>query len=69
MGVMLGFEVTVGALFLAYIGGAAVAVYCIARKQLALQSRMAFGTFLTVATFGCLLWGAELVEWYLGLLL
>ncbi len=65
MGMMLGLTVTIAALFLAYIVGAAVALFAIARRRLALQSRIAFGTFLSFATVLCLLWGRELVEWYL----
>jgi prepilin signal peptidase PulO-like enzyme (type II secretory pathway) len=68
MGVMLGFSVTVAALFLAYLLGALVAVYAIVRKRLAMQSRMAFGTFLAISTFCCLLWGDNMVQWYRELL-
>lgn len=68
MGLMLGLGVTVVALFLAYIVGACVAVYLLLAKRADLQSKVAFGTFLTAATVVCLLRGPAMLQWYLQLL-
>jgi len=68
MGCMLGWKVTVVALFVAYIGGACVAAYLLIRKRADLQSRVAFGTFLTTATVICILWGDALLAWYVQFL-
>lgn len=68
LGFMLGFRVTVLALFLAYIVGACVAVYLLIAKRADLQSKVAFGTFLSASAVVCLLWGTSMVEWYLNLL-
>jgi prepilin signal peptidase PulO-like enzyme (type II secretory pathway) len=69
MGVMLGLWVTVAALFVAYIVGALVAIVLLARQKAGLQTHLAFGTFLSGATFICLLYGPRMVEWYVSFLL
>lgn len=69
MGLLLGWQVTIAALILSYVGGAIIAVILIVQKKAKMQSHIPFGTFLTVATFACLLFGEEIVQWYLGLIL
>ena len=68
MGAMLGLRVTVLAIFLAYLFGACIAVILLVCKKAGLESRIAFGTFLTTATFFCLFLGQHVVSWYLHLL-
>lgn len=68
MGVMLGFPVTLAALFFAYLFGALVGLILLAYQKAGLQTRIAFGTFLSASTFLCLLWGVRVVEWYVHLL-
>lgn len=64
MGAALGVSRTLIALFLAYIGGAVIALVLIARGQKQAGSRLPFGTFLTVATFVALLFGTEMAAAY-----
>ncbi len=64
MGAALGLSRTLVALFLAYIGGAIVALILIARGQKQPSSRLPFGTFLTIATFVALLCGAQIAVTY-----
>ncbi len=69
MGLMLGWKVTIAALVLAYVGGALVAVALLLQKKAQMQSRIPFGTFLSAATFICLLFGEEIIDWYFQLLI
>lgn len=64
MGAALGVSRTLVALFLAYIGGAVVALILIARGQKKAGSHLPFGTFLVAATFVALLYGAEIAAAY-----
>lgn len=68
MGLMLGFQSTLAALFLAYVVGAGFALVLLATKKAAMSSRLPFGTFLSVATMGALLYGDAIVNWYLHLI-
>src|SRR3989339_91065 len=65
MGIMLGWEQTLAALILAYVGGALIAVVLLLQKKVTAQTRIPFGTLLTVATYSCLLYGNTIIEWYI----
>jgi leader peptidase (prepilin peptidase) / N-methyltransferase len=66
MGLFLGREVG-PALFVALLAGAAVGVAMIAREGAAARKRaIPFGPFLALGGVVGLLYGSELVEWYLG---
>lgn len=68
IGLWLGFPNIVLALFLSYILGAIVAVPLLLSKRKGMNSAVPFGTFLAVGTFITLLWGNQIVGWYLGML-
>ena len=68
MGLALGVQKTLVALFFAYIGGAVVALILIAFKKKALTSKVQFGTLLTVATFFSLLFGQKIASAYLHII-
>lgn len=68
MGVILGWKVTIFALVLAYVLGAIFSVFFISLKKKSMGSEVAFGTYLSVATFIAMLWGERIVSWYLSLL-
>ncbi|MFC1597911.1 prepilin peptidase [Patescibacteria group bacterium] len=68
MGLMLGWQKLLVALFLAYVSGAFTGLLLLGTKKAKLKSRLPFGVFLTVATFICLLYGDQIIQWYLGLL-
>ena len=67
MGVMVGFPGILMALLLAIVGGGLVAIILLALKLKGRKETMAFGPFLSLATMVTLLWGPELMRWYLGL--
>ena len=67
MGVMVAFPGIVVALLLAVIGGGLAAVILLAFKLKGRKDAMPFGPFLSLATMVTLLWGDNLLRWYLGL--
>jgi prepilin signal peptidase PulO-like enzyme (type II secretory pathway) len=68
MGVSLGIAKTLVALFIAYVGGALIALLLIAFKQKELSSKIPFGVFLAVATFVSLVFGDQISNTYLHFL-
>ncbi len=64
MGLMLGWPQTIVALMLAYILGSIIGIGLIIFGKKQFGSQIPFGTFLTLATFVVLLYGAELIAWY-----
>ena len=68
MGVILGWPRILVALILAYVFGAVISLIQIALKKKELKSATPFGIYLTSATLVAMLWGEEIVAWYVGLL-
>lgn len=68
MGAMLGWPHVIPALFLAYIVGAVVGLGLLIAKRATPKSQVPFGTFLTLATFIIMLWGEDILAWYLGVI-
>lgn len=68
IGALLGWQVSLLALFIAFVGGSLVGIGLIIAKKKKLKSQVPFGTFLTASAFICMLWGVEIVRWYLGML-
>ncbi|MBU1165199.1 prepilin peptidase [Patescibacteria group bacterium] len=66
MGFMLGWQFGLLALFLAYMIGAVVGIVLIIQKKKGFKSEVPFGTFLSLATLIVLLYGQEILSWYLG---
>lgn len=66
VGVMLGFPRILVALLLAVVGGGLIAGILLALKVRGRKEAIAFGPFLSLATMFTLLWGHELITWYLG---
>lgn len=69
MGVILGWKLTILALFLAYIIGAVIGIILLIFSKKKFDSQIAFGTFLTVATFICMFWGDGILNWYFRLIM
>lgn len=69
MGVLLGWEKTLVALFLAYVMGALVGVILIIKKKKQMGEAIAFGTFLVVGTLIALFYGDVIIDWYLNIIL
>jgi len=68
IGALLGWQVSLSMLFIAFVSGSLVGIALILFKQKKWKSQVPFGTFLTVSTFICMLWGQKIVEWYLGMI-
>lgn len=69
MGIILGWPKIILALGLAYVAGAILSLVIISfDKNKSLKSEVPFGTYLAAATFFTMLWGDEILRWYLGLL-
>jgi len=69
MGLLLGFPNILVALFLAFFFGAIIGIGLIIFGKKKLKSEIPFGPFLITGTFIAMLWGEELIDWYLGLIL
>src|SRR3989338_1567863 len=67
MGLMLGWQYLLVALFLAYLIGAGVSLVLLARKKKAMSSEIPFGPFLAAGTFIALIYGRPILAWYLNL--
>ncbi len=68
IGLMLGWPNVLVALFLAYVIGAVYAVGLLVTGKAKMQTHIPFGTFLALATLVVMLYGRQIVGWYLGLL-
>ena len=69
IGVILGWKLTILALMLAYILGAIVGVILLISAKKKRDSQIAFGTFLSVATFLTMFYGDFALNWYLRLIM
>ena len=67
MGLMLGFKLVLVALFLSYILGATIGLILIFSNRKKMSSQVPFGPFLVAGTFIALLYGQQLLNWYLNL--
>lgn len=68
MGFLLGPWLGVVALLVSYVAGAAAGVVLLLAKKRELGSHVPFGTFMAAATIITMLWGQQILDWYLGLL-
>lgn len=66
MGVLLGWQAVLVALFLSYIIGAIVAISLLIKKKVSAKSQLPFGVFLAPATIIAMFWGAKIATWYLS---
>lgn len=65
MGFMLGWPNVIVALFLSYLIGAGSAMILLFTKKKKMGSTIAMGTFLAIGSLITLLWGNQILEWYL----
>lgn len=66
MGLLLGWQATLVALFFSYVTGSIIGVLLIALQKKSGKSMLPFGPFLVLGTMIALLWGKEILAWYLG---
>jgi prepilin signal peptidase PulO-like enzyme (type II secretory pathway) len=69
MGLVLGFPLIFLALLIAFVSGSFVGLGLIAAKKKKFKSKIPFAPFLIFGTFIALFWGANIIEWYIHLLL
>ena len=67
MGLILGVKMLLVALLLAYLSGAIIGIILIAAGKKKMSSQIPFGTFLSLSTFITILYGPQLLHWYLNL--
>lgn len=67
MGVVLAWPLALLALFLAYIAGSLIGILLVVLKLKRWRSQLPFATFLCPATFITLLWGEQILNWYVKL--
>ncbi len=68
MGVLLGWPNILVGLFVSYIVGAVVSLFLVALRRKTFASAIPFGTFLSIGTLVAMLFGNEIVRWYLRFL-
>ncbi len=68
IGLATGFPLVFVALFLAIISGGLVAGFLLLFKIKGRKEAIPFAPFLSLAAIATLLWGSEILNWYLGLL-
>ncbi len=68
LGALLGWEEVLVALFIAYVVGALVGLGLLVTRKKKMQSELPFGTFLAVGGWVAMLWGSQIVAWYVGLI-
>ena len=66
MGLLLGFSNVLVALFLAFFFGAIIGVILMLLDRRSLKSEIPFGPFLIIGTFFAMLWGEQIIQWYLN---
>jgi len=69
LGLILGWPKILAALFLAFILGSIVGIFLVIRGKKKLKSAVPFGPFLAAATLVVMLWGDEILNWYLHLII
>ena len=68
MGAILGWPNAIVALLLAYVMGSIISLLLIAFKLKKWGDHLPFGTFLSLATVLTILYGTEILNWYINLL-
>lgn len=66
MGFLLGPWLGVEALLMAYIAGAVAGVFLLLSKKRDMSSHVPFGTFMAMGTVVTMLWGQQIMDWYLA---
>ena len=68
MGLVLKFPIILIGLFIAYLSGAVVGVGLLAFKKKKMKSEIPFGPFLCLGTYVGLLFGRQIISWYLKIM-
>lgn len=65
-GLFLGWTGALLAFFFAVLGGGSYGIYLLASKKKGKKEHFPFGPFLCVGMWISLMWGSQLLDWYLG---
>ena len=65
LGLIMGFPGIVITLFLAFVSGGLIAAILLALKKIGKKDSIAFGPYLALAGITTLLYGTQILEWYL----
>ncbi len=66
IGIVLGYPLLFVALLLAVISGGLIAAILMILKAKSRKQGIPFGPFLSLGTMATLLWGTDILDWYLG---
>lgn len=66
-GLLLGYQNTILAMFIAIIIGGFYAIYLLVTKKVTKQTHIAFGPYICLGAYIALLYGNTLITWYLSL--
>ncbi len=69
MGIILGWEKLIVALFIAYLMGAVFSIGLLITKKASIGSKIPFAPFLVTGTILSVLFGSQMIDWYLRVLL
>ncbi|OIO18704.1 MAG: hypothetical protein COY69_01660 [Candidatus Magasanikbacteria bacterium CG_4_10_14_0_8_um_filter_32_14] len=67
MGVLLGWKLLLLALWLAYMIGGLISIILVLTKKKKMMTEVAFGTYLSLATFIAMFFGTQILDWYFRL--
>jgi prepilin signal peptidase PulO-like enzyme (type II secretory pathway) len=65
IGLFLGLPNTILVTFLSFVLGAVYAVFALAAKRKKAEEEIPFGPFIAMASVIAMLWGDEIINWYL----
>ncbi|MFA7314797.1 MAG: prepilin peptidase [Candidatus Magasanikbacteria bacterium] len=68
MGIILGWKLLLLALWLAYIIGGIVSIIFVLSKKKKMMTEVAFGNYLSLATFIAMFFGTYILDWYFRLI-
>jgi len=67
-GVLLGWQLGILSLVIAYVLGASFSIVLLAQKKASRKTEIAFGPFIVAGIFITIFWGTEILNWYLNTL-
>ena len=68
LSLLMGWPEALVGVFMSFLLGALVGIFLIVTKKKNMKSAVPFGPFLIAGSLVALIWGARIVEWYVGLL-
>lgn len=69
MGTILGWKLLIVALFLSYISGTIISLWLLAANKATRKTKIPFAPFLVTGTILAILFGNQILNWYLGSIL